>query len=385
MIAWRRLRALAQALLLVSLVQALDINYCSPDNTGSSFQPVEDSFQSNGACQDTCKSSYAFAVLQGQNCWCSNYAPGYSVNTLNCQDACPGYPREWCGSSSSGLYAYFQLTLSPSGTSARSSARPPSTRESSTTAPAPSEQPAVNVTKEAPSPSPSSSEPIVSTKVVSTTVVNTLISTPTTTPTPTTLVTSSSTFSPSPTPLPTEAPSLVPSVITVTQNGTTITSTASVAPSTDPALGQSSSPPSGGNPGRMAGIAIGAAVSLAAILGLAFWLYLRRRKQNLSPPRTPESDRADGVKGLPTRHASQMSQAGLIDKNPRIVTTGLPIGSNSNSAGTSLSPSNRYSAGTDLRLNPNAIYTCEESQHSSVSLQDNRDYSRQLQVRNPDS
>lgn len=130
----------------------------------------------------------------------------------------------------------------------------------------------------------------------------------------------------------------------------------------------------------MAAIAIGAAVGLAAILGLVFWLYLRRRRQNLSPPRTPESDQVDGVKGLPTRHASQMSQAGLIDKNPRIVTTGLPMGSNANSAGTSLSPSHRYSAGTDLRLNPNAIYTCEQSQHSSVSLQDNRDYSRQLQV-----
>lgn len=162
---------------------------------------MEDSFQSNGACQDTCKSSYAFAVIEGQNCWCTNYAPGYSVNTLRCNDPCPGYPSEWCGSSASGLYAYFQLSQAPSGTSARRPAeasRPPSspvsgplTTESpnmrptsrprqpplmssqsdasssrlpelttittQSTAPASSVQPTVTVTEQAPSPSPTSS------------------------------------------------------------------------------------------------------------------------------------------------------------------------------------------------------------------------------------
>jgi hypothetical protein len=130
----------------------------------------------------------------------------------------------------------------------------------------------------------------------------------------------------------------------------------------------------------MAGIAIGAAVGLAAIVGLVFWVYMRRKRRNQSTPGTPDSDQGDATKGLPRRHASQMSEAGLIDKNPRIITTGLPNGSSGNSAGTSLSQSNRYSVGTDIRLNPNAIYTQAESQHSSVSLQDNRDYSRQLQV-----
>jgi cell wall integrity and stress response component len=109
---------------------------------------VRSVYQSNGACQDTCSSKYAFAVIQGQNCWCSNYAPGYSVNTLNCRDPCPGYPIEWCGSSSSGLYAYFQLTLSPSGTSARSSARLPaqssSTPETSVSGPLTTESPSMH-------------------------------------------------------------------------------------------------------------------------------------------------------------------------------------------------------------------------------------------------
>lgn len=88
-------------------------------------------YQSNGACQDTCKGSYAYAVIQRKNCWCSNYAPPDSVNTLQCNDPCPGFPPEWCGSSSSGLYAYFQLTLSPSGTFSPSSIRPSSTSQSS--------------------------------------------------------------------------------------------------------------------------------------------------------------------------------------------------------------------------------------------------------------
>jgi cell wall integrity and stress response component len=162
---------------------------------------VQSSFQSNGACRDTCSSDYAYAVVQGQDCWCSDFAPGYSVNTLRCSQPCPGYPSDWCGSSSSGLYAYFQLTRSPSGTAARSSAQPSRTLGSSvsgplttetpnlstflgpsnplsvtsqveasssvspaltvitiqSTVPASSEQPTVTVTEEAPPPSSSSS------------------------------------------------------------------------------------------------------------------------------------------------------------------------------------------------------------------------------------
>lgn len=44
----------------------------------------------------------------------------------------------------------------------------------------------------------------------------------------------------------------------------------------------------------------------------------------------------------------------------------------------------RRSLGTDQRLNPYAIYAHEEARLSSVSLQDNQDYSRQLRIANPD-
>jgi cell wall integrity and stress response component len=108
------------------------------------YTPVQNNFQSNGACQDTCKSSHAFAVIQGQNCWCSDYAPGYSVNTLSCSDPCPGFPDEWCGSSSSGLYAYFPLSLSPSGTSTRLSAKPSREPTSSVSGPLTTESPSMH-------------------------------------------------------------------------------------------------------------------------------------------------------------------------------------------------------------------------------------------------
>lgn len=169
-------------------------------------------------------------------------------------------------------------------------------------------------------------------------------------------------------------------MITVTQDGVTITSTASVHPSSDATLEQGRSSPSGANAGRTASIAIGAVVGLAATMGLIFWVYVRRRRRNQSRSGTPDSYRGNVSKGTPRRVASQMSQAGLINKKPRIITTSLPGGSSGNSAGTTLSQSNRYSLPTDIRLNPDAIYTHEEAQQSSVSLQDNRDYSRQLHV-----
>lgn len=77
--------------------------------------PVYSQYQSNGACEDNC-SAYAYAVLQGPDCWCSNYAPSQQVNTLDCNEQCPGYPDDWCGSTSAGLFGYYQLSVAPSGT-----------------------------------------------------------------------------------------------------------------------------------------------------------------------------------------------------------------------------------------------------------------------------
>ena len=73
-------------------------------------------FQSNGHCQDTCKFQYAYAILQGNNCWCSNFAPFTQVDVGQCNVDCPGFPSEKCGNQALGLYGYYQLTIQPSGT-----------------------------------------------------------------------------------------------------------------------------------------------------------------------------------------------------------------------------------------------------------------------------
>jgi cell wall integrity and stress response component len=134
---------------------------------------VQNLFQSNGACQDTCKNSYAFAIIQGQSCWCSNYVPRHSVDTLKCTDPCPGFPNESCGSSSSGLYAYFQLSISPSGTFARPSARPSTTPESSVSGPLTTESPTLNTSARSPSPSISSQVEALSSESPVLTVITT--------------------------------------------------------------------------------------------------------------------------------------------------------------------------------------------------------------------
>ncbi|KAI5777690.1 hypothetical protein EDC01DRAFT_623737, partial [Geopyxis carbonaria] len=85
-------------------------------------------FQSYGYCTEKCRSSYAFAILQGDSCWCSNYAPGSDSGT-GCDESCPGYPANKCGNTEKALYAYLSLTKSPSGTMSSSTE---STKETTT-------------------------------------------------------------------------------------------------------------------------------------------------------------------------------------------------------------------------------------------------------------
>lgn len=76
---------------------------------------MSNNYQSNGACSTTC-AGFAFAVVQGRNCWCSNYIPASTTSTGSCGMACPGYPYENCGDSSSGLFGYVALGKAPLGT-----------------------------------------------------------------------------------------------------------------------------------------------------------------------------------------------------------------------------------------------------------------------------
>src|ERR1700738_4896435 len=78
---------------------------------------VHDIYMSNGFCHDKCNPlNYAFAITQGYDCWCSNYAPGQTTSVKDCADICPGYPYEYCGSTKDNLFGYISLLRTPSGT-----------------------------------------------------------------------------------------------------------------------------------------------------------------------------------------------------------------------------------------------------------------------------
>lgn len=78
-------------------------------------------YQSNGLCYTFCN-GYAFAIVQDNGCWCSNYVPG--TTTTGCDETCPGFPPELCGSLSNGLYGYVALPNTPSGTQGGGGASP---------------------------------------------------------------------------------------------------------------------------------------------------------------------------------------------------------------------------------------------------------------------
>ncbi|KAF9891195.1 hypothetical protein FE257_004759 [Aspergillus nanangensis] len=109
------------------------ILYCSSANTGSDNSGKTDTFQSNGLCIQQCTSEYAFAVLQGSECWCSNIVPNKATNvdSSKCSETCPGYPDDLCGSTSDGLYGYIRLSgHNPSGTATAPSSSSTSTKSS---------------------------------------------------------------------------------------------------------------------------------------------------------------------------------------------------------------------------------------------------------------
>ncbi|KFY21884.1 hypothetical protein V493_07025, partial [Pseudogymnoascus sp. VKM F-4281 (FW-2241)] len=98
----------------VQPVQALDVAYCAGINTAS--RPGNFStFQSNGLCSTFCSKSFAYAIVQDNLCWCSNYTPGASkASDDKCSNKCPGYPTESCGGT--GLYGYLKLDKEAVGT-----------------------------------------------------------------------------------------------------------------------------------------------------------------------------------------------------------------------------------------------------------------------------
>ncbi|KAK3337943.1 hypothetical protein B0H65DRAFT_445875 [Neurospora tetraspora] len=370
-----------------------DVAYCATVNTAD-MDSKDSDFQSMGLCYQTCagaQEEYAFAVVWGKSCWCSNTQPNTAntVSTNQCENPCPGYPSDWCGGDS--LYGYLKITgVKPSSTAAPASISTTTqqTTKTTTSATKPTTTAVVIIKTE--------TEQTTAIKTVQSTVRETVtvipsvkssVASSTGVSSSTTLVTSVWFFAPSfirsrqtmhstvaswvhttqTTNGPVTTDPTQPTTQTVTVGGTVRTVVVTPTP-TATSGGQLAEPePNGKKPlgiGAAVGIAIGVAAALG-IIGVLLWIwYMRRRKQNEESGSSFSSPRgsSSGMKGATvteTRFA------------PDLVAWGDGPGSKRRST---LMP-------VDPRLNPygNALFNGRnKSRESITSFQDNQDYSRRV-------
>ncbi|KAF1831451.1 hypothetical protein BDW02DRAFT_505242 [Decorospora gaudefroyi] len=342
------LTAILALLLSIRPVGAVDWiqSYCSTQNTASDDVYTWD-WQSNGNCTNHCKQegSYAFAVLQYRDCWCSDYIPADQGDMSGCMVECPGYPTENCGNKVEDLYLYIQMDGKPSGTKGASTTAPESTA--------------------APSPDAPSSKP----------------------PTQATSESSETSASEDDGPTMTEKPMTVPTV--VTESGIVITRTVVITPTSPSTVVATTENKS--NVGAIAGGVAGGIIGLIAIVGGILFVLWRKRKQQAQQGDGQEA----GSAGI-SRNVSTMSRAGLLggrnEKTPPPIVTnfGSQRSRHDDESITPITPSTRRFSQpilVDSRLNPNAVLTfhgATQSRESLGSIDDSRDYGRQLNVRNPD-
>ncbi|KAB2108121.1 hypothetical protein AG0111_0g4505 [Alternaria gaisen] len=323
-------------------------SYCSSLNTGSDDQVYNWPWQSNGNCTNHCKEegTYAFAVLQYTDCWCSNYAPGETANMNDCEVDCPGFPDEKCGNKDKDLFMYIEMDGQVSGTiggsQPTSSADAPSSTQE---APKTSAKPSTTQSSESDDTTTSAEEPVT-----------------------------------------------MPTV--VTESGRVITRTLVVTPTATAApadTGSSDSDKSSTNVGAIAGGVAGGVIALLAIAGGIIFVLWRKRRQQVQQQDGHES----GSAGI-SRNVSTMSRAGLLggrsEKSPTQLVTnfGSQRSRHDDESITPVTPSTRRLSQpilVDSRLNPTAVLTfhgANASRESLGSIDDSRDYGRQLNVRNPD-
>ncbi|KAI4246174.1 MAG: hypothetical protein L6R40_002127 [Gallowayella cf. fulva] len=378
---------------------ALTQSLCSSFNTGADSLVVSDDYQSNGKCFDTCKANYAFAVVQGKNCWCSNYAPADTASvSASCSTPCPGYPFEQCGSAQ--FFGYIKLNKDPIGTlgasQPQSSSSPPKV---STSISQVSPSTILDTTTE----TTTTAQPAkASTRYVSVPVVETTSSSsppppppPTTSSIFSTSSTASSASEDGPSSQSTWTPTPVVSVMTVTGQVKTITITPTVPPS-GAVVAQSS--PNGGfmsHPGKVAGLFVGVALIICLIAAALIWFLVRRK-------RNTEAETLASTAGgeTPQRRQSKMSTMGLLGGTkrsnnrrsvPMIQTSGWGPGNSTDKSPTETPIDYRrtsYPRIVDQRLEPAALWNPLQDNGSHVSIQsfrDDQDYSRRmLRVANPD-
>ncbi|KAJ5398726.1 hypothetical protein N7465_009215 [Penicillium sp. CMV-2018d] len=318
---------------------ASSLAYCASVNTGASFNAVADTYQSNGACLKTC-ANYALGILQGKKCWCSNVAPSkssLSSDTSNCDGSCPGYPADSCGSASKGVFAYVEITGNDVTSTAGGSTTSTTTSSSSSTSTSTSTSESTSVQPE--TVTVTASDPSISSSQTSTSSDQT--------------TSTSSTVS-----VQTNAGGQVK---TITVAGSSATAGA------DSASANTASTSSKLSGGSIAGIVIGVLGGLALIGALIFLIFFyRKRARSVSP--IPSQEMADD---RTSRGSSFMG--GLFPRN-----------NGEGAAGGSI-PARSGTTFTDRRMKTSTVLYPNGARESSVSLQDNEDYSRPvLRLTNPD-
>ncbi|KAH3957089.1 hypothetical protein HBI17_219820 [Parastagonospora nodorum] len=332
-------------LLATPALAAWNQAYCSKQNTADTDVYTQ-KFMSNGNCTDHCRDegTFAFAVIKYQDCYCSNYIPRDQEDVSKCGKVCPGFGDENCGSIDDGLFIYIQ-NGSPSGTAP---------------APGPAKPTQEPPTSKAPS-----------------------------------QASSQASSQPAPTSQPPESNPTTVRTVTISGVVVTVTPSAKPSPSSTSAPARTDNEDKGPNVGAIAGGVAGGIIGLLAIIGGLIFVLWRRRKQ-----RDAQDGDNGGSSGGITRNTSTMSKAGLLGGTREVEQPYRPARVNTNLSTMnsrygadheSVSPgSNRRNSQPlviDSRMNPSAVMTFAAgnlSRESVASLDDSRDYGRQLNVRNPD-
>ncbi|CAI6091268.1 unnamed protein product [Clonostachys chloroleuca] len=319
------------------VVASVPLNLCAKFNTAETPRNTS-IYQTNGLCKDFCTKDYAYAITQEQLCWCSNYTPSKSdqVDMDQCNINCPAYPDEKCGGK--GVFGYVELNAHlPSGTRGSDSSSASSTSCGQFLFFDFLHNNQYHVV------------------VVFLVYLNCI---------PRANLTNSQAGSSTLTTSTTQQTSMIHTVTTDTGG---IIKTVTIMPTVTGDLEGGSQGSSGSSSklagGAIAGIVIGIVAALLFGLGLAFFLY-RRRKQNES--------KAD-YQGDPSVRGSSSERMSSI--RPEMSMTGA-------SAASPTQNSNRNSTlQIDPRMDPfkQNLYARSGSHESINTLRDDHDYSRRIQ------
>ncbi|KAE8150484.1 hypothetical protein BDV25DRAFT_154309 [Aspergillus avenaceus] len=104
---------MSKMFIIITLLSAIAVSALSDTNTscytdiGNLKSAGTSPFQSLGMCETTCqKAQKAVAAVQGTECYCGDKLPSLDaqVSIKECDTACPGFPNEKCGGSSTWTF-----------------------------------------------------------------------------------------------------------------------------------------------------------------------------------------------------------------------------------------------------------------------------------------